>query len=812
MLNKKISDLPLATALTDNDLFAVMQSDNTTRKINFVDMIREVNAIVEISFADLTDLIAAGTMSPGTMYQIEFQTKHMIPNTSVINTGVMEHLLLYAVSGNDLLEEAISIEYPQDLILYNVNDVLCEDGTTPRQGKITYRKDRIKNLETWYDFRAVKFRRWKMDTASNTAWAPSTSYSSGNVVYNGNIFYNCIDSHTSLSSFNDDHWQIIAYGDTIKNVAWDSSIYINGTINSNASIFEDLLTFNFTDIHDITIKPMYNRSQYNNIVFVNYYGSDIPYGYTFEENCSNMTIVGSHNQNSFGQNCSSVILGNDSSTSGITDNVVGNDLQGAYFSNSAYNTIGNYCGNIVFVNGANKNTIENSVWQTNIESAESCHIASNSYNVKIESSSYILIGSGGSNNRFTSGSSQNTVGMSSSNNTFVSSQYNLVGDACSGNQFSGSYDNRIGSNCYNNSFTSSGTTWINSESSNNTFNGSYNIIIGYGSGSNTFNNSPYNWLGNSCNGNTFTSGSYDNVLEAQCFNNHFNNAAYNSLGTNSNNNSITSSYRISLGIECDSNTFTSYCDSVTLGNNSDGNTLSNAEYSSIGNGCSSNTLTDAYYISLGNYCSQNHFTGFSYNNSMGNNCNTNTLVNNSSNNSFGNNCSNNTIGDNTNGGSSNNNFANNCNSNFLGGANNNNSLGSYCSNNSFGIGASTNTLENNCNNNLLAYTTGSSSGSFSNNHLGGGCNNINLRGNGLIFGEACSFITIDFSLNCQFAPGLANKTFPGQFNSAFMISDTTTTTFTTSGNKIIVNMCSADGSWWFNAIDNAGVVTTTKFV
>lgn len=82
MFNKRISNLPIATELTDNDLFAVLQGDNITRQISFIDMIREVNEIVEISFTDLRILIDEDNLSPGTYYQVEFQTKHLIPNTS----------------------------------------------------------------------------------------------------------------------------------------------------------------------------------------------------------------------------------------------------------------------------------------------------------------------------------------------------------------------------------------------------------------------------------------------------------------------------------------------------------------------------------------------------------------------------------------------------------------------------------------------------------------------------------------------------------------------------------------------------------
>ena len=127
---------------------------------------REIGGLPElyesITFAQLQTLISGSSLQPGKLYLInDFQTIHRIINTTTINTGPIEPLISVATSTTTLSRAARSITYPNDEIQIDWTNVICEDGVTPRKGLITYRIDTVRNVSTYFDFRAWKVRRWQ---------------------------------------------------------------------------------------------------------------------------------------------------------------------------------------------------------------------------------------------------------------------------------------------------------------------------------------------------------------------------------------------------------------------------------------------------------------------------------------------------------------------------------------------------------------------------------------------------------------------------------------------------------------------------
>jgi len=119
---------------------------------------------VELTHAQLLVLVGGSMLVPGTLYVItDFETKYQIVNTSTIDTSSTFSLVTRAISDSQLQADAWVPSWPQDLVKYDVNDILCEDGVTPRKGRITWRFDTTKNITAWYDWRNVKFRRWVSD-------------------------------------------------------------------------------------------------------------------------------------------------------------------------------------------------------------------------------------------------------------------------------------------------------------------------------------------------------------------------------------------------------------------------------------------------------------------------------------------------------------------------------------------------------------------------------------------------------------------------------------------------------------------------
>ena len=117
----------------------------------------------EVNFQNIINDLNLGNLVANTWYKIEdFTTKYQMPNTNVIFTGDLEPLYVLAISENQLSNIAYSQLYPNDIIYYNPYDQICEDGITPRKGRITFRKDVVKDISAYYDWRGSKFRRWKI--------------------------------------------------------------------------------------------------------------------------------------------------------------------------------------------------------------------------------------------------------------------------------------------------------------------------------------------------------------------------------------------------------------------------------------------------------------------------------------------------------------------------------------------------------------------------------------------------------------------------------------------------------------------------
>jgi hypothetical protein len=115
----------------------------------------------ENTYSQVLALSQAGQLVTGATYKItDYQTIHVIPNTTDINTGPTEPLLVKAISSSEIDKRATSTLYPNDIIEYDFDNNLAENGTTPTKGLILFRHDLINDVSTLYDWRQVRFRRW----------------------------------------------------------------------------------------------------------------------------------------------------------------------------------------------------------------------------------------------------------------------------------------------------------------------------------------------------------------------------------------------------------------------------------------------------------------------------------------------------------------------------------------------------------------------------------------------------------------------------------------------------------------------------
>src|SRR5436190_413250 len=351
------------------------------------------------TYANIATLKNNGKLIQGQFYKItDNQTIHTIPNTTALNVqgtvyanaaswtknlseGV-EELILLAVTSSAFAPVVYSPLFPQDIIQFDFNNVLCEDGITERRGKITYRKDTIKGLETYYDWRDVKFRRWK---ANPPVWSAGTTYSRGAAVLasDGGVYVSKkfgnnsnVGNDPNLAAYSGTasttEWAVKTDPNWLKVLVPSRSLYLStspnnfplgfATIPALASDFQDSYTFN-TNIAGSGGGAMRNisigfASTYNNIIFTDNSINGVSpansagdgnsfHDNSFDLNCTNMTFNnGEIYGNSFGKLCTGNII-----QGGFIYNLCGNICE--------YNRFGARISTVSIGNGFKHNTVTN---------------------------------------------------------------------------------------------------------------------------------------------------------------------------------------------------------------------------------------------------------------------------------------------------------------------------------------------------------------------------------------------------------------------------------------------------------------------
>lgn len=111
------------------------------------------SALASTTYSAFKSLYNASKLTPGMQYLItDYRTVQMIPGTPVNNVGPIEPIVVMATGPNKLSPYASSTIHPGDRIGYSL--------TKGDYGLIIYRYDVERNIETDYDFRACKVRRF----------------------------------------------------------------------------------------------------------------------------------------------------------------------------------------------------------------------------------------------------------------------------------------------------------------------------------------------------------------------------------------------------------------------------------------------------------------------------------------------------------------------------------------------------------------------------------------------------------------------------------------------------------------------------
>ncbi len=329
----------------------------------------------DISYADLLALKTGGAMTIGYYRITDFATSELIPNTTDVKTGITEPLIVLATSASTLDKQAYSVLWPQDYIEYDLVDTTVfnpSDGSS--KGIISFRKDTIKNIYTYYDWRNFVWRRWET-VVSNDTYLSLTNPGGGENYLDFYTFGNDIDVAGLV-------FTPAADGNTDVDTK-EVFIQGGGAHNNIFGLACQLNTIGFENANNTISNSFYNNRAGNgfsdNIIAL-YCGPN-----TFGNSTNGNTLGGGLNNNIFGDNMNGNVIGNSCSLNIIDtsfgSNTIGNGFQNNNISQGfSSNVIDNtFIYNVIGV-GFAFNNIGDDFSHNNIKSGFSFNIVVDNFN------------------------------------------------------------------------------------------------------------------------------------------------------------------------------------------------------------------------------------------------------------------------------------------------------------------------------------------------------------------------------------------------------------------------------------------------
>lgn len=467
--------------------------------------------IEQTTFTELTSLKASNQLKPGQLYKInDFELKWRNQgyyDYTVKSSGVIEPLIVLALSNNKISSQAYSALHPEDLIYYDIDatnsytwgadSVPGPGGIIPNfKGWITRRVNTVYNIDIAWDWRYITNNCCKFNVWDTPIYSASTTYSRFNTVRTtqGKLYYSAANNNLNRSLTNINFW--LPYTNYIEADMYfpTNEVELGGLLSFSPILSTRAQLPTFTTSFTTTGFPVI----FNSITKV-----------------SNIKIASGFNN---------IIQGN-----GFTKNNIGHgfmyNLIDSYFAKNdvlesfTENIVGFWVSENKFGNGANGNIISG---------------------IYPSSMSYCNIGSGFVGNLTSGDFTGNTTDGSFINNKFCRIvQNNKFGTGFTNNQiFAFCTNNIIGSGC---TYNSIGTGF-----SYNVINGIFNInAIGENFSDNSIlSDFAENTIGNRFRYNNFQTGCYGNNIgndfEQNIINNDFN---FNNIGNNFSNNTIGNGFR-----------------------------------------------------------------------------------------------------------------------------------------------------------------------------------------------------------------------------------------------------------------------------
>ena len=204
-----------------------------------------ISNVISKTYVELYSMVSNKLLLVGQKYVIsDYNTTHIIPNTSVLNDCQIEPLIVTAVAIDKLANVCYSTLFPQDIVFYeieNKQNILL--GCS--KGYIYRRIDTVRNNDIGMDWRNIKYRRWIINV-SNT-WSPDFIYDLDAVVNYNNLIYVCISTNGNWNDINNNFESTGIYnGEYISLNESGLNIYVNNkliTIPAGQQ-YKDITMFN----------------------------------------------------------------------------------------------------------------------------------------------------------------------------------------------------------------------------------------------------------------------------------------------------------------------------------------------------------------------------------------------------------------------------------------------------------------------------------------------------------------------------------------------------------------------------------------
>ena len=497
--------------------------------------------ITDITHADLLTLANANGLVPGAVYRLSHQTKHQIPYTSVINVdspqfvASLEDIIVTASSTSEISGLAVSETNRFDILSYNFRDILCEDSTTPREGRITYRRDTLNNIEAYEDWRQTLKRRFQVDGTGMSTWSIATVYQKGDTVFvGGDGVYLAHEDHTSGGAFAGDITKWVKILDVTGSlggyVAPTTTFTLaGGSVEANPATFQDykFLRSGVTYENVSVGKPTGNL---NNIVLWADAGqtvnsvdiSDGGVDFTFDTiYARHIDIDSGASGLYFYSSCENVTV--DSTATNVSFGLVNGLVAGTSLGNCSITATTNYTrlGNNVsnsHISDCSSVEIKSNMSSCYIIRTDNTFIGVSMDNSSIKNSEQVTVGNSATLLTVVNCDVSLTIGNSIVLSTLTDSDNVTIGNNCGFIGVTNSNEARIGNRVSSSSITDSNgseikdgstTVVISSASSNN--------VVGEYCSSITITDSSNNSIGNSCSSVTLTD-SNTNFIENGCSN------------------------------------------------------------------------------------------------------------------------------------------------------------------------------------------------------------------------------------------------------------------------------------------------------